>query len=249
MAKSTLILNGATGRMGLAIISLIGTSNDWQIAQKIDRHVKLDSGVLMQADMAVDFSSPEALMALLPFLQAAKIPLVTGTTGLGIEQQTIIEQACKDIPIVQSGNMSPGVTVLADLVEKTAKALGRDFDIEIHEAHHSDKKDAPSGTAIMLGEAAAKGASINPETGFVFTRHGQTGPRETGTIGFSVTRGGGIVGDHQVQFIGKEEELTLSHRALDRKLFARGALIAASWLKGTVPGLYTMRDVLGLTTR
>lgn len=249
MAKSALILNGATGRMGKAIISLIELSSEWQIAQKIDRHVQLDSGVLMQADMAMDFSSPEALMALLPFLQAAKIPLVTGTTGLGVEQQTQLQQAAKDIPIVQSGNMSPGVTLLADLVEQAARALGPDYDIEIHEAHHRYKKDAPSGTALMLGEAAAKGAGIDPDTGSVFARHGQTGPRQNGTIGFCVTRGGGIVGDHKVQFIGQEEELALSHRALDRKLFARGALMAAAWLKGARSGFYSMRDVLGLTTR
>lgn len=197
-------------------------------------------------DAVIDFTSPDNTMALLDDCLAHKIAMVIGTTGFTAEQDEKIRQAADRIAIVKAGNMSLGINLLTLLVEQAAAALGPDYDIEIHEAHHRHKKDAPSGTALMLGEAAAKGRDVSLKDKAVYTREGQTGKRPEGAIGFSVTRAGGIIGEHDVLFGAEEEIISLSHTALDRAVFARGAVTAAGWLAGREPGLYSMRDVLGL---
>jgi len=195
---------------------------------------------------AIDFTLPAALDANVRACVEHGTALVIGTTGLGDAQRATLERAALEIPLVYARNMSIGVNVFMDLVSRAAAVLGGDYDVEIAEAHHRQKVDAPSGTALDLGErvAAVKGRRL--EDLAVFNRHGHTGPRVPETIGFSVTRAGSIVGDHTVLFAALEEEIELSHRALDRKTFARGAVRAARWLAGQPPGLYSMRDVLGL---
>jgi len=173
--------------------------------------------------------------------------LIIGATGFDDEDDAAIAAAAKTIAIVKARNFSLGVTLLAAFVERAAASLGEDWDIEIVEMHHRAKTDAPSGTALLLGEAAADGRDVSlSEKKAIRAGHGVTGPRETGSIGFATLRGGGVVGDHEVRFVAGEEMLTLSHRALDRALFAKGALVAARWAKNAKPGLYDMRDVLGL---
>ena len=170
-----------------------------------------------------------------------------GTTGLEERQLQALQKAGHEIPVVYGRNMSVGVNVFIELVARAAKALGKEYDIEIVEAHHRHKVDAPSGTALALGEriAAAQGRALSDLA--VFGRQGRTGPRVPGTIGFSVVRGGNIVGEHCVRFIGLEEQVEFSHVAQDRKTFARGAVRAAVWAAGQPPGLYTMNDVLGFS--
>lgn len=195
------------------------------------------------ADAVIDFTLPQALPALLEKVTAAGTPLVTGTTGLGAGLQQQVAQAAKKIPIVQSFNMSLGVNLLAALVEQAAQALGDDFDIEINELHHKHKKDAPSGTAKLLAQAAAKARGVKLEEVAAIDRNGE---RKTGDIGFSVLRGGGVIGDHTVMFLGDNERLELTHRGHNRRIYADGALKAAAWLQGKPAGLYSMRDVLGI---
>jgi 4-hydroxy-tetrahydrodipicolinate reductase len=176
--------------------------------------------------------------------------LVIGSTGFDAAQLAAIAEASKRVAILRAANFSLGVNMLLGLVEQAARALGPEaYDIEIFEAHHRRKVDAPSGTALMLGEAAARGRGVALETVAKRARDGIAGPRDAGEIGFSVLRGGGIVGEHAVSFAAEDEILTLSHSARDRSLFARGALAAARWLAGRPPGEYDMRDVLGLSGR
>jgi len=194
----------------------------------------------------VDFSAPGALKANLDAARVAGVPLVIGTTGLAEEHHRMIDDAAHAIPILQTGNTSLGVTLLAHLVREAASKLGPDWDIEIVEMHHRMKVDAPSGTALLLGEAAAEGRGIelgaNTESG----RDGKTGARRPGAIGFASLRGGTVAGEHSVILAGNEERITLSHSAENRMIFARGAVRAAEWLIGKAPGRYTMQDVLGL---
>ncbi|NHK28014.1 4-hydroxy-tetrahydrodipicolinate reductase [Parvularcula flava] len=197
-------------------------------------------------DVVIDFTAPDHTMSLLETCLREKSALVIGTTGFSDEQEEKIRQAAEKIAIVKAGNMSLGINLLTLLVEQAAAALGPDYDIEIHEAHHRHKKDAPSGTALMLGEAAATGRKVSLKDQAVYAREGQTGVRPEGAIGFSVTRAGGIIGEHEVLFGAEEEIISLSHKALDRSVFARGAVTAAGWVAGREPGLYSMRDVLGL---
>lgn len=197
-------------------------------------------------DVLIDFTSPEATAEHAALAAELKKGLVVGTTGLGEEQEKALQAAGAKTAILYSANMSVGVNLLISLVEQAAAKLGPDFDIEIFEAHHRHKVDAPSGTALALGHGAARGRGVKLADVMVSARHGQTGPREAGTIGFSVFRGGDVVGDHTVTFAGTGERLELSHRASDRGLFAKGALKAAQWLAGKPAGLYSMRDVLGL---
>jgi 4-hydroxy-tetrahydrodipicolinate reductase len=201
---------------------------------------------LYGAQVAIDFTLPEALEANARACVDAGTALVVGTTGLTQKHLTALERAAHDIPIVYGRNMSVGVNVFMDLVARAARALGDEYDVEIIEAHHRQKVDAPSGTALAIGDgiAATRGRKLKDLA--VRTRDGQIGPRVPGTIGFSVIRGGSIVGDHTVMFIAPEERLEFSHHAIDRKTFARGALRAAQWLAGRAPGFYTMTDVLGL---
>ena len=201
---------------------------------------------LRNARVAVDFTLPSATESNVAAAAAQGVAMVVGTTGLGSEQIASLRSGAGHVPIVYARNMSVGMAVFKDLVERAAAALDDDYDIEILDAHHAQKADAPSGTALELGEraAAARGRSLD-EVG-VYARLGQTGPRERGTVGFSVVRAGRIVGDHSVLFSGSEERVELVHRAADRAVFARGALRAAGWVVRQPPGLYSLEDVLGL---
>ncbi len=202
---------------------------------------------LDESDVIIDFSSPAASEALAKAVAARGGPaLVVGTTGLGEAEQAALLAASLRVAVVRSGNFSLGVNLLMGLVEQAARALSaQDWDIEVFEAHHRRKIDAPSGTALMLGEAAARGRSTPLDEVAVRARDGQTGPRPVGAIGFSVMRAGDIIGEHSVTFAADQEILTLAHSARDRGLFAKGAVAAAIWAVGRPPGLYDMMDVLG----
>jgi 4-hydroxy-tetrahydrodipicolinate reductase len=205
------------------------------------------SQALHAAQVAIDFTLPTVTEANLRACVEHGTAIVIGTTGLEQRALKAMEKAAHEIPIVYARNMSVGVNVFMELVARAAKALPDGYDIEIAETHHRHKVDAPSGTALALGEriAAARGRKLDDLA--VHARHGQTGPRVPGTIGFAVTRGGNVVGEHSVRFIGAEEEVEFFHRAADRKTFARGALHAARWVAGQAPGLYSMADVLGFS--
>ncbi len=235
-----LALIGAHGRMGRQIQGLLSGQGAWQLVLEISSGDDPNKVDFKAADVVLDFSTPTALSAYLPFLVEAETPLVTGTTGCDEGLQRALQAAAKTIPILQSGNMSFGVSLLRSLVADAAKRLGSDYDIEIVEAHHRDKKDAPSGTALMLGAAAKSGREKDSKE--IFSRHGMVGARPYGAIGYQSIRAGGIIGDHEVRFVSGEEMISLSHRALDRALFARGALKAAAWLTAQGPGFYTMDD-------
>lgn len=198
------------------------------------------------SDGFIDFTTPAASLDLLAHTGAAGLVHVIGTTGFDAEAETRITKAAQSACIVKSGNMSLGVNLLAALVKQAATTLGEDFDIEIVEMHHRHKVDAPSGTALMLGRAAAEGRAVALDTHAVYAREGITGPRVSGIIGFATLRGGSVVGDHSVVFAGLAERIELGHRAENRDIFARGAARAALWAHGKPPGLYSMADVLGL---
>ncbi|MBY0277629.1 4-hydroxy-tetrahydrodipicolinate reductase [Candidatus Binatia bacterium] len=200
----------------------------------------LDGAVL------IDFTAPEASLAHLRAAAERRFGVVLGTTGFTAEQQKQVEQLASKVPCMQAPNMSLGVTVLLGLVEQAARLLGQGFDIEISETHHRRKKDSPSGTALALARAAAAGRDANLEQWAVYGREGIVGERPTEQIGIMALRGGDVVGDHTVYFYGTGERVELSHRAQSRESFAAGALRAAAWLGGRPPGLYSMRDVLGL---
>lgn len=201
---------------------------------------------LRDAQVAIDFTLPEATTANLAACVAARCPLVIGTTGHTDEVRAQIAAAAEQVPIVMAPNMSLGVNLLLKIVELAAAKLDADYDIEVFEAHHRNKKDAPSGTALALAAAAANGRDVKLADVAEHSRHGNTGARQRGSIGFSVFRGGDVVGDHTVTFAGIGERIELTHRASDRLAFARGAVKAAQWLVGQPPGLYSMQDVLGL---
>lgn len=195
-------------------------------------------------DVLIDFTSPEATEKHAVLAHQHKKALVVGTTGLSMVEEAALAAAAKAVPVLHSANMSIGVNLLLSLVEQAAALLGPEYDIEIFEAHHRLKTDAPSGTALALGQAAAKGRNISLNDALVPGRFGQIGPRVPGSIGISVFRGGDVVGDHTVTFAGTGERIELAHKASDRSLFAKGALHAALWLHNKPAGLYTMRDVL-----
>ena len=198
-------------------------------------------------DVVIDFTAPAATQRHAAACASGGLALVVGTTGLSPAQLAVLEAAARQTAVLYSRNMSLGVTVLTELVRQAAVLLGPDFDVEITEAHHREKKDAPSGTALQLGEAVAAARGQRLADIAVQGRHGlATSARPAGAIGFASLRGGTIVGDHTVLLAGDEELLELTHRATDRTLFARGALRAATWLVGQPPGLYSLRDVLGL---
>lgn len=199
------------------------------------------------ADVFIDFTTPAACLSAIAALQATPVrALIIGATGFSPAEEAGVAAASTRFAIVKSGNFSLGVTLLAALVEQAAARLGPDWDIEIIEAHHRRKVDAPSGTALLLGEAAAKGRGAGLDALRLSPRDGFTGARPAGGIGFAVVRGGGIVGDHDVLFASETEVIRLAHHAADRAVFAHGALKAAAWAAGKPPGLYSMRDVLGL---
>lgn len=249
---------GGLGRMGSAVIRAAKGRDDVEVVAAFDKPAWYDhdaEGVrlipfedaLGAADVVIDFTAPEATFALAHAAYEAGAPaLVIGSTGLNADQEAEVAHAAQRVPIVRAGNFSLGVAILQGLVEQAAKRLDeRDWDAEVFEAHHRRKVDAPSGTALMLGEAVARGRGVALREKRVGTREGVTAPREMGDIGFSVLRGGGIVGEHSVTFAAEDELLTISHSARDRSLFARGALAAARWVVGKPAGLYDMQDVLG----
>jgi 4-hydroxy-tetrahydrodipicolinate reductase len=202
--------------------------------------------VARAADVLVDFSTPAALEAHLAAARAAKKPIVIGTTGLKAAHHDLIDAAAAEIAVLQTGNTSLGVTLLARLVREAAAALGQDWDIEILEMHHRNKVDAPSGTALLLGQAVAEGLGADLADITVTDRAGTTGARAEGTIGFASLRGGSVVGDHSVILAGTGERIELVHRADDRTIFAAGAIKAALWLAKQPAGRYTMPQVLGM---
>lgn len=235
---------GSNGRMGRAIATIAETEGAI-IAGGVDAGG--DPLPLAQAaDVLVDFSTPAALEPHLAAAVAARTPIVIGTTGLMPTHHALIEQASDEIAVLQTGNTSLGVTLLKILVREAAARLGPDWDIEIAEMHHRHKVDAPSGTALLLGEAAAAGRGTRLAEVRVDSRAGLVGARSEGTIGFASLRGGSVVGDHQVIFAGEGERIEIGHRGEDRSIFARGAVKAALWLAGRVPGRYAMAEVLGL---
>jgi 4-hydroxy-tetrahydrodipicolinate reductase len=261
---------GAAGRMGRTLARMVQESNAMALAGGLEApgsaYIGQDMGalsglgevgvritddpleLLRQVDAVLDFTTPAASVALADVAAQTRIVHVVGTTGLAADDEARIKAAARHARIVKSGNMSLGVNLLAALVRQAAQALGEDFDIEIVEMHHRHKVDAPSGTALLLGEAAAKGRGIEWPSRSIRGRDGQTGPRPSGDIGFAALRGGSVVGEHTVIFAGPDERLELSHSAQSRDIFARGALKAAQWAFDKKPGLYSMADVLGLGT-
>ncbi len=268
MSDMKLVVVGAAGRMGRTLTRIVTESEGVTVAGAVDREgiaeIGKDAGVLAgvgelgvpvmtdplplfaKADGVLDFTVPAATIAFAEIAAQARIAHIIGTTGLSAEDDQRIAAAARHAPIVKSGNMSLGVNLLAVLVRQAAKALDPDFDIEVLEMHHRDKVDAPSGTALMLGRAAAEGRGQALEEHSVRVRDGHTGARKRGDIGFATLRGGSVIGEHSVMFAGAAETITLSHRATDRALFARGAVKAALWARDRKPGLYSMADVLGL---
>jgi 4-hydroxy-tetrahydrodipicolinate reductase len=235
---------GSEGRMGQAIAAAIADAEE-ELAGGIDKDGDV-TALAAKSDVLVDFSSPAALEANLDAAAAAGIPVVIGTTGLEERNHFLIDHAAETIPVLQTGNTSLGVTLLAHLVREAASRLGEDWDIEIVETHHRMKVDAPSGTALLLGEAAAHGRGIDLAQDSERGRDGITGKRGTGAIGFAALRGGTVAGDHTVAFLGESERLTLSHMAENRSIFARGAVRACQWILGKPAGRYTMPEVLEL---
>lgn len=235
---------GSAGRMGNALQAAV-TAAGHEFAGGIDKGG--DPLALAQAsDVLVDFSAPGALEFNLDAAIHAGVPIVIGTTGLEERHHWLIDAAAVSIPVLQTGNTSLGVTLLSHLVQEAAARLGEDWDIEIVETHHRMKVDAPSGTALLLGEAAAKGRGVGLAEEAVRGRDGITGARKAGSIGFAALRGGSVAGDHSVHFLADNERLTFSHLAENRGIFAKGAIRAAEWLIGKDPGRYTMPEVLGL---
>lgn len=240
-----LTLAGATDRPGSSLLgqdigALCGLG-DTQV-KLVDDLSQLPDHI----DVVIDFTTPEATMNHLATCVERNFALVIGTTGLNDEQKVQVTQAAQSIPVVFAPNMSVGVNVLTSLVEQAARILGDDYDVEIVEMHHRHKVDAPSGTALALGEAAAKGLDRNLKDCAIYGREGAEGPRDTQTIGFATLRGGDVVGEHSVIYAGDGERVEITHKASNRATFAQGAVRAARWLKGKSAGHYGMRDVLGL---
>lgn len=259
---------GAAGRMGRVLTRIVHQTEGLDVAGGFEpkgaHHIGDDMGVLAgigplgvmvsddplplftKIDGVIDFTVPAASTALCELSAQARIVHVIGTTGFDEAQEAAIKAASRHARIVKSGNMSFGVNLLAALVKKAAAALGDDFDIEVLEMHHRAKVDAPSGTALLLGEAAAQGRQISLKDRSVRSRDGHTGARNAGDIGFATLRGGSVVGEHTVMFAGPAERIEFTHKAESRDIFARGAAKAALWAKDRKPGLYSMLDVLGL---
>jgi 4-hydroxy-tetrahydrodipicolinate reductase len=236
---------GARGRMGRAIAAELAEHEQARLAAEAERGDDL-AACAARADVLIDFSAPAALPEVLQAAEAAGRPVVIGTTGLEKADQAAIDRAAARIAVLQAANMSLGVNLLAYLVREAAARLGPDWDIEIAEMHHRHKVDAPSGTALLLGAAAAKGRGVDLEASSERGRDGITGARTPGHIGFAALRGGSVAGEHLVILAGEGERLELGHRAETRAIFARGAIKAAIWLRGQRPGRYGMNDVLGL---
>ena len=228
--------------MGRKICEL-AEGSELEVVSRVDVADGFDREWTPAVEGVIDFSFHTAVAPAVEKAAAQGIPYVIGTTGLTPEEQAHVDAASKKIPIVQSGNYSLGVNLLLELVRKAATVLGPEYDVEITEMHHRHKKDAPSGTALMLAKAAAAGRGRPDE--FVFGRHGDIGERPTGEIAVHALRGGSVVGDHTVMFAGDLERVEITHKAQDRAAFAAGALKALAWAKGRPAGIYTMRNVLG----
>ncbi|WP_170549890.1 4-hydroxy-tetrahydrodipicolinate reductase [Ruegeria atlantica] len=263
-----IVITGASGRMGQMLIKTVTDSDQARLAGVVERTghdwIGQDVGTAMggqalgvtvtddpleafsQAQAVIDFTAPEATLEFAALAAQARCVHVIGTTGMSDEQIAALEPASRHAVIVRAGNMSLGVNLLVQLTKKVAAALDEDFDIEVIEGHHHHKVDAPSGTALMLGEAAAEGRGVNLADVSDRGRDGITGARKRGDIGFHAIRGGDIVGEHDVLFAAPGERIVLRHLATDRAIFARGALKAALWGQGKAPGQYDMVDVLGL---
>jgi len=237
---------GAAGRMGRMLCSLAASEN-LEVAARVDIAAGYDTDwSANDVDGVVDFSFHAAVPGNVAKAAAAGIPYVIGTTGMTPDEQRLVDDAATKIPVVQSGNYSLGVNLLLELVRKAASALGAGYDIEVVEMHHRHKKDAPSGTALMLAKAAAEGRGIDFAANAVYGRSGETGERPDGEIAVHALRGGAVVGEHTVMFAGEVERIELVHKAQSREAFAVGALRALKWAKGKAGGKYDMRDVLGL---
>ncbi len=251
---------GCNGRVGALIVSEL-LSGNWEahgleLAGGSARNASTTNNnffvtdneeeLFERSDCIIDFTLPEGTVTHAKLAAKHKTALIVGTTGLTEEDEYQLKEAARETTIVYAANMSVGVNLLSALIEQAAARLEADWDIEIFESHHKYKVDAPSGTALALGRSAATGRGNSLENLADYDRHGQIGAREKGKIGFSVARGGDVVGEHTVFFYGEGERLELTHKATDRSLFAKGALRAASWCKEKEPGLYSMRDVLDL---
>jgi 4-hydroxy-tetrahydrodipicolinate reductase len=269
MSDMRLVVAGAGGRMGRAVIKAIAETDGVVLAGAVEAPgaavIGCDAGelaglgrggiavsgeppaALAEADGLIDFTTPAATIALAEQSAARGLVHVIGTTGLTPAQEKLVGAAAQRARIVKSGNMSLGVNLIAALVRQVAKSLGDEFDIEILEMHHNRKIDAPSGTALLLGAAAAAGRGIDLTEHSVRVRDGHTGARKAGDVGFASLRGGSVVGEHSVIFAGPHERIELVHKAEDRMIFARGAITAALWALRQKPGLYSMTDVLGLS--
>ncbi len=270
MSAVRIVVAGAGGRMGRAIIRAIAETKDCVLAGALEATGHADLGadaaalaglqgagipltddplpLIAHADAVIDFTVPKVSVALAKLTAQARIVQVIGTTGFAGDDEAKIRAAARHAVIVKSGNMSMGVTLLAALVAQAAKALPG-FDIEIVEMHHRMKVDAPSGTALLLGRAAADARGVSLDDKAVHSREGRTGARAEGAIGFAALRGGTVVGEHKVILAGPHERIELGHIAEDRMIFANGAVAAARWGQGRKPGLYGMADVLGLKDR
>jgi 4-hydroxy-tetrahydrodipicolinate reductase len=268
MKPVRVVVCGGAGRMGGRILQVVRGEQGMQIVGATERpdspQIGVDAGgaaggpplgvtvspsleaaLEKGADVAIDFTAPAASQRHAQICAARKVALVIGTTGLSAEARADVASRAREVPIVLAPNMSVGVNVLFRLVAEAARALGRSYEVEIVEAHHRAKKDAPSGTALRLAEVAADASGLDRGAAFVYERHGDVGPRRAGTIGLAAVRGGDVVGDHTVYFFADGERLELTHRATSRDNFAHGAVRAARWVAGKPPGLYDMQDVLG----
>ena len=268
MSDIKIVVAGASGRMGRIVIRTIADTKGCVLSGALEARGKPDLGqdagvlaglqplgialtddpllLLAAADALIDFTQPKVSVELAALSAQARIVHVIGTTGCTADDDAKIRAAARHAIVIKSGNMSLGVTLLAALVKQAAKALP-DFDVEIVEMHHRSKVDAPSGTALLLGQAAAEGRDVSLTDKSVRARDGITGARNDGTIGFASLRGGTVVGEHEVILAGPQERIVLAHVAEDRAIFARGAIAAAKWGQGKKPGLYAIADVLGLS--
>ncbi|MEQ1889176.1 MAG: 4-hydroxy-tetrahydrodipicolinate reductase [Alphaproteobacteria bacterium] len=269
MSNIRIVVVGAAGRMGRTLVRQVSQTPGCEISGATEpagsEFLGRDAGALAGIDAlgvtitddpleliaganaVLDFTSPAAAVGHAALCAQARIVHVIGTTGFEPEQESAIAAAARHSTIVKAGNMSLGVNLLAQLTRQAAKLLDAAFDIEILEMHHRHKVDAPSGTALLLGEAAAQGRGVKLTDAAARVRDGITGARKSGDIGFAVLRGGGVVGEHRVIFAADDEMFELRHQAFDRSIFARGAVAAARWGQGRRPGLYSMKDVLGFS--
>lgn len=261
-------ITGAAGRMGRHLVETVIQSQELSLAAAVDRpgsaFVGADAGelagqgrigvsitddlsaVLPEIDVLIDFTLPEATVENAALCRKHGVRMVIGTTGLSSEQRKVVEQAASETGVVFAANYSVGITLSLKLIDMASRALGDDFDVEVVEAHHRHKIDAPSGTALRMGEVLANALGRDLEECAVYGRQGRTGERDSCTIGFETIRGGDVVGDHTVMFMGLGERLEITHRASSRMTFARGAVRSAAWVATQQPGLYDMEDVLQL---